>query len=415
MTLRSIALVHPTLAYQGGAELTLIWLTQELVRRGIRTALFTGAVSPSLQRSIPRQVKIVHAQRGAHPNYWREMPTSAIHELQHYDVVNVHNFPSYLWLAKNEAELPPVVFFCQEPPQRLYASVTQRDFFHQFYRRWRTLLTVGSHLNLMRKVLFSKIFGLTSLEQRAVRKCKCIIANSAFTADNVDRIYHRLASVCHLGIPSYFSAIGTTEGKKNPGIQKQILVPGRLSAIKNIETVLLSIRKVQKSEPKLLQDCGVTLIGEGWQKKMLQKRIKRHGLERKVTIHDLVSHREMQSVYENHQLVLYIPYDEPFGLVSIEAMATGKPVIGARQGGIQESVVHKKTGLLVQPNDSNEVAQALVSLLSNPSKCRDFGESGRKRYFRYYTMRRFTDRFQGLLERGIVASECPAEERAGDE
>src|SRR3990172_791163 len=70
---------------------------------------------------------------------------------------------------------------------------------------------------------------------------------------------------------------------------------------------------------------------------------------------------------------------EPFGLVLIEAMATGKPVVAARDGGVPEIVVDGATGLLVEPGDGQSTGEAIVTLFNRPDRAKAMGAAGRRR------------------------------------
>lgn len=70
---------------------------------------------------------------------------------------------------------------------------------------------------------------------------------------------------------------------------------------------------------------------------------------------------------------------EPLGLSALEGMAAGRPVIGSRVGGILETVVDGETGLLVPVRDPSRLADAVVSLATDPAKRHSFGLAGRRR------------------------------------
>src|SRR5690606_34789393 len=70
---------------------------------------------------------------------------------------------------------------------------------------------------------------------------------------------------------------------------------------------------------------------------------------------------------------------EPFGIVVIEAMAGGSPVIGSCVGGIPEIVVEGESGLLVPPGDVDALAAAMRRLIEEPALCEQMGEAARRR------------------------------------
>jgi glycosyltransferase involved in cell wall biosynthesis len=89
---------------------------------------------------------------------------------------------------------------------------------------------------------------------------------------------------------------------------------------------------------------------------------------------------------------------EPFGLVALEAMAAAKPVIASNHGGITEIVIHGETGLLISPGDSFALAQAVRQLVDNPALRQQFGESGRDRFHKEFTIDRYVDKIQKIYE-----------------
>jgi glycosyltransferase involved in cell wall biosynthesis len=70
---------------------------------------------------------------------------------------------------------------------------------------------------------------------------------------------------------------------------------------------------------------------------------------------------------------------ETFGMPAIEAMGAGLPVIASRVGALSEIVVHGETGLLVEPDNSNALAEAIIMLLNDPVRARAMGMAGKRR------------------------------------
>ena len=85
---------------------------------------------------------------------------------------------------------------------------------------------------------------------------------------------------------------------------------------------------------------------------------------------------------------------EPFGIAPIEALVHKIPVIASRIGALPDIVQHNKTGLLVAPDSVDELAAALVDLLSQPEKCRAFGELGHRLVKETYTWKAVGERIK---------------------
>jgi phosphatidylinositol alpha-1,6-mannosyltransferase len=88
---------------------------------------------------------------------------------------------------------------------------------------------------------------------------------------------------------------------------------------------------------------------------------------------------------------------EGFGIVLVEAGLRGKPVVAGRSGGIPDAVVHEETGLLVNPVDVAEIADAIVRLLADRPYAARLGEHGRRRATTELSWDGYADRFQRML------------------
>ncbi|MGH9689644.1 MAG: glycosyltransferase, partial [Candidatus Acidiferrales bacterium] len=88
---------------------------------------------------------------------------------------------------------------------------------------------------------------------------------------------------------------------------------------------------------------------------------------------------------------------EGFGLVYLEANACGKPVIAGRSGGVSDAVVDGVTGFLVDPSSSEEIAAAIVRILSSPDLAARLGNQGRERVLREFTWPRAAARIREIL------------------
>lgn len=104
--------------------------------------------------------------------------------------------------------------------------------------------------------------------------------------------------------------------------------------------------------------------------------------------------------------IFVLPSDcEPFGLIVIEAMARGIPVVATNTGGVPELIKHGETGMLVRPQDPDAIAAAVNFLLADPLRRMQIGESGRLAVRRLFDKKRMIREYETLYER--VAQKKP--------
>jgi glycosyltransferase involved in cell wall biosynthesis len=90
-------------------------------------------------------------------------------------------------------------------------------------------------------------------------------------------------------------------------------------------------------------------------------------------------------------VVAATPWYEPFGIVPLEAMACGVPVVASAVGGMLDTVDDGVTGSLVPPRDPDALAEAIAPILSQPRLRQMLGEAGRRRVCERYTWDRVAD------------------------
>jgi len=123
------------------------------------------------------------------------------------------------------------------------------------------------------------------------------------------------------------------------------------------------------------------------------------GLQDRVTWHGAVPHRNLPAHYRGADVLINPSLSEPFGITVIEAMASETPVVASRVGGMIETVVDGKTGLLVEAGDAKALAEAICRLLSDAELCRSMGKAGRERVMRYFSWDRIAEGLLRLCER----------------
>jgi glycosyltransferase involved in cell wall biosynthesis len=107
-------------------------------------------------------------------------------------------------------------------------------------------------------------------------------------------------------------------------------------------------------------------------------------LDKTVTFHGAIpDDREVRTAFREAHIFALPSLQEGFGIVFLEAMAAGLPVVAVRAGAAPEVISEEETGLLVPPGDSGALANTLLRLLRSPKDRLRMGEAGRARVLRY--------------------------------
>jgi glycosyltransferase involved in cell wall biosynthesis len=172
-----------------------------------------------------------------------------------------------------------------------------------------------------------------------------------------------------------------------------IAFAGRLLWEKGADVLLDAFAKVVARIP----EAELLIAGDGPEREALVSQIVQLGLGASVTLLGHISREELERHFA-HAWVQAVPsrWEEPFGLVAAEAMMRGTAVIASNNGGLAEFVRPRETGLLVPPQDSRALAEALVLLLENRGLAESLGKNGRDFALRHLTEDAFVDRFVGL-------------------
>lgn len=154
-----------------------------------------------------------------------------------------------------------------------------------------------------------------------------------------------------------------------------ILYVGALQKYKGLQYLLKSLAIVKTKIP----DVKLYIIGTGDDEKLFRFICKKLNIENNVFFMGKVTDNELISFYKKTEM-LVVPsiWQEMFGLVGIEALSYGKPVIGSNIGGIPEWLENGKNGFLVEPKNHVEMAKKIIALLENKNLSREMGEYGKK-------------------------------------
>jgi teichuronic acid biosynthesis glycosyltransferase TuaC len=160
-----------------------------------------------------------------------------------------------------------------------------------------------------------------------------------------------------------------------------VLSVSNLINIKGIDYNIKAIHALSKKYPFL----HYKIVGDGVEKDRLARLANDLKMNEHIEFLGRKTHQEVMKYMAECDIFSLPSWNEAFGVVYIEAMAHGKPVVGVKDQGIDGVVAHEKTGMLVKPKDVDSLVEALDYLLSNPEEARMMGERARKLVFENYT------------------------------
>lgn len=212
------------------------------------------------------------------------------------------------------------------------------------------------------------------LDRESMRQAAALVANSAYTAREVERRYGRGAEIIPPGVePAYFEIPET--------IGDYALFVGRLAPEKGLERLLAWHQAV---------DYPLVLVGRG--SPAYEARLR--GLAGPgVRFAGALTGEALRAMYARARYLTFLPHAEEFGMAALEAMAAGKPVIAAHEGGLPELVANGVTGSLV--SSPEEYAMAATRLIGDDALALRLGRAGRERA-RPYTWDRYAARIEAI-------------------
>jgi phosphatidyl-myo-inositol dimannoside synthase len=214
-------------------------------------------------------------------------------------------------------------------------------------------------------------------------------ANPAFASTDV--------VVCHPGLPD----LPARPGVSAPSDGSPALIVARMAA----EERYKGHDELLDLWPALIArapGARLLVVGDGSDRSRLESRVASMGLDGAVTFLGRVADEELARLYEQCRFLVMPSRDEGFGLVFLEAMRAGKACVGAR-GAAAEIIQHGVTGLIVDPDNRDDLSAAVFRLFDEPDTCTRLGVAGRERFLSTFTDICFQARFARALARRPAA------------
>lgn len=291
-----------------------------------------------------------------------------------YDVLNPHLAPSHWVRHKNER----VLWYCHTP---------LRDVWDLYEYRMR-----------LKKIHQKPVYALgakvvRSIDRKVIKDIEVILANSQNTRSRLIKYFGRKdAKVLNGGIDY--------ELFKNRGDEKFFYYPSRMSPNKQQHIAVeafAKFKKLYRGKQKYRLILAGALSEDKFYKQYSERVENFASRVGDIKIMTEITDAVSRDLFSTCTAVLYPPINEDYGIVPLEAMASGKPIIAKNEGGPKETIVDKETGFLV--DNADQMARRMAYIAQNPSVAETMGKKGMKRIRTHYTWKKFFEVFDKELQR----------------
>jgi glycosyltransferase involved in cell wall biosynthesis len=297
------------------------------------------------------------------------------------DVVVMDVLPTSLPLLLQWLPSAATLFYCHFPDKLLLR--TQGGRFKRFYRTW-----------------------LDAMEESTMALSDTLVVNSKFTLNTVKNHFTSLSS---RDIAILYPALDTskmTSTNQRPKTKTSPIVSlNRFERKKNIGLLIEAFAYLQRQYPELT--LPPLIIAGGYDTQNVENVQHRGELGQLATRHQVVvdfrldiSDHDRAVLFQTAMCVVYTPDREHFGIVPLEAMYAGTPVLAVNSGGPTETVVDGRTGFLREAT-ATAFGEALRTLMEDPHKATEMGRAGREHVQRTFGPERFQQEWKDLVEKTV--------------
>ncbi|MFN2118518.1 MAG: glycosyltransferase [Candidatus Promineifilaceae bacterium] len=395
----------------GGMNVYVRDLSRELARRGIQIDVFTRSQDPyipMISQGLGYGARVIHVKAGPEQplpindvylyvdEFAQAIYEFATEENVTYDLIHTHYWLSGLAAGQLREKWP---------------SIPIVHMFHTLGRMKNRVATTDRELAPPERIegeqkvieIADRIVVATPAEQAQLhwlygnRSKKEVVVPPGVDLDKFKPL-PREAAKAHVGIPVH---------------DRSILFVGRIEPLKGVDTLLQAMALIQERYPSAVKKVTVTIIGgDPWahdpdlEMKRLQAMREQLGIRDIVTFIGARDQNELPYYYAAAEIVVMPSHYESFGMVALEAMASGTPVIASEVGGLAFLVQDGENGFHVPSRDPETLAERIYELLVNDS-CRERLGRNAREHARKYAWSNIAEKMLEVYDKLLM----PAEEK----
>jgi D-inositol-3-phosphate glycosyltransferase len=253
-------------------------------------------------------------------------------------------------------------------------------------------------------------------EKKVLSEIDKLIVATTDEKDNLQTLYSTPPDIIEIIPPgvdtNHFYPIPVDEAKEFIGIpenEKMILFVGRIEPLKGVDTLIKAISQLQQAD--ILSRCPhyLYIIGgdaDSGQNKMNEEMQRLQDLQAKLGVGDLViflgkrNQDSLQYYYSAAEMLVMPSHYESFGMVALESMACGTPVIATQVGGLQHLVLDQETGFTI-PNDNPDALEEKITVLICKPELREKMSQSSASYAQSFSWNTITNNLIEIFEKTI--------------
>jgi D-inositol-3-phosphate glycosyltransferase len=266
------------------------------------------------------------------------------------------------------------------------------------------------------------------VEKQILEQAHCVVATSPQELDDLETLVSRIGKIdvipCGTDV-STFRPISKADARNQLGIgtkEKVVLYVGRFDKRKGIETLVRATgelrAQLEQGEEIDPQHLKLLIVGgsdpqeaDGAERRRIEEIVSELDLAANTDFVGMVGHDRLALYYTAADVCVIPSHYEPFGLVAIEAMACGTPVVASDVGGLKFTVISEETGLLVPPQDVSKFARAIGRILTDEVWSRKIRRQASTRVQENFSWTgvaiQLSDLYRQLLAQSILGSSLP--------
>lgn len=360
--------VNEHLAHKGGVETYLLSLLPMLRERGVEAGFVYDAGDGDLFRPSMRVEGLQQAAFGAEAAARQQM--AAVLERERPDVVHLHNFQN-VGVVEACLDYGPTVMTTHD-----YRSVCPANSF--FYKRTQEVCgrdcagpgcfttTLRKHCVTPRPRYAAYFYHRVKWLARNAGRFAHVIAPSAGARDRLVRA--RFAAP-HVSVLPYFCPVAPAARPRPLPEATTITFMGRIAPNKGHEFFVQALGL-------LPADVAGVMVGSfnDENERYIRQLAAAHGCERRLTLRKWATRQEVQAILDETSVFVFPSlWPETLGIVGLEALARGVPVVASDLGGVREWLRDRENGVLVQPKSPAQIADAVRFLTETPERLQAFG------------------------------------------